>query len=132
MAIETSGAFGVAAAKVIGLKAVLAMIGAAILYMVMPPERPDGSFSRSEFAARLAVAVFFSLLLGDWVVSVIHGLAPWLMAEKHPAPFWVASGAPGWWVSRSAALWIYNRRSKDIGELVNDARQMSGKPWQNS
>ena len=132
MALETSGAFGVAAAKMIGLKALLSMIGAAILYMVMPPERLDGSFSRSEFAARLGVAVFFSILLGDWVVSVVEGLAPWLKAAQHPEPFWVASGAPGWWVSRAAALWLYNRRSKDIGELVNDARQMSGKLGQNS
>jgi len=122
MAFEASAGAGLAAAKAFGGKAVIGMAGAAILYMVMPPERPDGSFSKREFAARLAVAGFFSVVAGDWLVAVVNGLAPWLQAQSHPAPFWLASGAPGWWVSRAAALWLYNRRGKDLGQMVDEVK----------
>lgn len=118
--IETSGAIGLAAAKLAGAKVALGMAGAALLYLFMPPERPDGSFNRREFAARMAVAGFFSLLLGDWFVDVVNGLVPALKAPAHPAPFWLACGAPGWWVSRAAALWLYKRRDKDVGEIVRE------------
>ena len=122
MPLETSAAGASAAIKAIGLKASLGMAGAAVLYLLMPPERPDGTFSRNEFAGRLTVAGLCSILLGDWAVDVVNGLAPWLFAAKHPAPFWLACGAPGWWVSRAIALWIYRRRGEDIGQMIKDAR----------
>jgi hypothetical protein len=115
---------GSSAAAAVGAKVGLGMAGAAILYLVMPPERLDGTFSKREFAARLAVAGFFSVLLGDWTVAVVDGLVPALKAAAHPAPFWLASGAPGWWVSRAVALWFYKRSDKDLGEMVQDAKQM--------
>lgn len=121
MGVEAgSGAF--LAAKTIGIKAGLGMAGAALLYLFMPPERPDGTFSKREFAARLVVAGFFSIVCGDWAVAVVNGLAPWLMAAEHPAPFWLAAGAPGWWLSRAVALWLYKRKDADVGEMVRDAR----------
>jgi len=122
MALETTGFFGAAAVKAIGVKVALGMAGAALLYMLMPPERLDGSFNKKEFAARLAVAGLASLLLGDWVVDVVDGLAPWLKAAAHPKPFFVAAGAPGWWVSRAVALWIYRRQNKDIAELAREIK----------
>lgn len=124
VAIETSSIIGAGALKALGIKACLGMVGAAVLYLMMPPERPDGTFNRHEFASRLAVAGLCSMLLGDWAVDVINGLAPWLMAAQHPAPFWLASGAPGWWVSRWVALWIYKRKGKDIGQVVRDAKEI--------
>ena len=124
VAIETSSIIGAASVKALGVKASLGMAGAAVLYLLMPPERPDGTFNRHEFAGRLAVAGLCSMLLGDWAVDVISGLAPWLMAAKHPAPFWLAAGAPGWWVSRAAALWLYNRKGKDLGQIVHDAKEI--------
>ena len=123
MAVETGAAGAAFAIKAAGIKASFGMAGAAVLYMMMPPERPDGTFNRREFAARLAVAGLCSLLLGDWVVDVLNGLTPWLKAGAHPHPFWVASGAPGWWVSRWVALWIYKRRDKDIGEVADDIKK---------
>lgn len=123
MAIETGTAGAGLALKAMGVKASLGMAGAAVLYLLMPPERPDGSFNRREFAARLIVAGFCSSLLGDWAVDVVNGLAPWLMAAKHPAPFWLAAGAPGWWVSRAIALWLYNRKGKDIAEIADDIKR---------
>lgn len=120
--IETTGIIGGAAIKAAGAKAALGMAGAAVLYLLMPPERPDGTFNRKEFAARVAVAGMCSLLLGDWIIDVLNGLLPWLKAEAHPHPFWVAAGAPGWYVSRAVALWLYKRRAMDIGELVHDAK----------
>lgn len=100
----------------------LGMAGAAILYLLMPPERPDGTFNRKEFAGRLMVAGFFSALLGGWLVSVVAGVAPWLQAEAHPAPFWMAAGAPGWWISRWVAVAIYRRRGKDLLEVVSEIK----------
>ncbi len=111
-----------AAAKTITAQAALGMAGAAILYLVMPPERPDGTFSRREFAARLAVAGFFSNVFGGWLVAVVDGIVPLAQASAHPAPFYMLVGAPGWWISRAAALWIYNRRSKDLAALINEVR----------
>lgn len=111
-----------AAWTTISAKVLLGMAGAAILYMLMPPERPDGTFNNKEFAARLAVAGFFSALLGDWVVSVVDALVPALQAGAHPAPFWLMAGAPGWWISRAAALYIYRQRDRDISQVVHDIK----------
>jgi hypothetical protein len=105
-------------------------LGAVVLYLVMPPGRPvqagemiDGAAHKrevqKEFGARLFIAIVFSILCGDWVVD----MAPaFLMAHAHPLPFWVAAGAPGWWISRWAALWLYKRQDKDIGEVADEIK----------
>lgn len=121
--IEASaGVAGLVIAKVAFVKAVFGMAGAAVLYLAMPPERPDGTFSRKEFAIRLAVAGFFSWAFSDWAIDVIQGAMPILKAASHPKPFEILTGAPGWWVSRAAALWFYQRKDKNIAELARDIK----------
>lgn len=111
-------------AQLIGIKAALGMAGAVLLFLGAPPERPrDGSHSKVEFITRLAVAGFCSALLGDWFVDLVNGLAPWLMAAKHPAPFWLAAGAPGWWVSRWVALQLYKWKDKTAFEVIGEVRK---------
>lgn len=62
--IETTGLIGGAAIKAAGAKAALGMAGAAVLYLLMPPERPDGTFNRKEFAAQAAPSGLFSFPIG--------------------------------------------------------------------
>lgn len=132
MSAEVSAA-GAIAFKAAGIKGALGGLGAVLLYLALPPGRPvkDGDtldpakHSKEvarEFVLRLAFAVIFSMLLGDWLVDVVEGVAPWLMAVKHPHPFYLAAGAPGWWVSRAVALWFYKRQDKDIAQLAEDVK----------
>lgn len=134
MAFETTGAVGLTV-KAMGVKGGLGALGAVLLYLALPPGRPvkDGAEldpvkhtkeAAREFVLRFAFAIVCSILLGDWLVDVIQGIAPWLLAAKHPHPFYVAAGAPGWWVTRAVALWFYKRQDKDIAELAHDAKTL--------
>jgi hypothetical protein len=117
-------AVGFALLKAYGLKVVLGMVGAALLYLVLPPVKPDGSFDRREFVLRLAAAGVFSSVFGDWAVAMLMQYVPSIQAEKHASPVYLMVGAPGWWVSRAVALWLQRRSGKDIGELVGEAKGM--------
>lgn len=121
MAAESAG--GLALIKVYGIKAALGMLGAAMLYMVLPPVKQDGSFDKREFVARLACAGLFSMIFGDWAIQLLDVYLPQLHAVDHTAPIYLMVGAPGWWISRAVALWFQRRREKDIRELVDDARK---------
>ncbi len=110
--------------KIYGLKVGLGMIGAALLYLMLPPVTGDGKFDRKEFVARLAVAGLFSTLFGDWAVDVL-GNWPWLHAGNHKAAVYLIVGAPGWWISRAVALWFHNRRAVDVGQMVKDVKDLS-------
>jgi hypothetical protein len=114
-------AAGVAFFKAYGLKVGLGMIGAALLYLVLPPITKDGTFDRKEFVMRLACAGLFSTMFGDWAVDVL-GNWPALHAGGHRGAVYLLVGAPGWWISRAVALWFQGRRDKDIGEMVKDVK----------
>jgi len=104
-----------------------------LLYAVLPPGRPvkkgatvDAAHYRSEatkeFIARLAVAVVFSVLFGDYVVDLMTEHFPGALAAKHPHVWYVVSGAPGWWVTRWVALWLYKHRNKDAGQIADEIK----------
>lgn len=95
----------------------MGMIGAALLYAVMPPINKDGTFNRTEFVLRLACAGTFSVLFGDWAVTVLMEYWPRLHADKHVGSVWLLAGAPGWWVSRAAALAMYRNKDKDLLQI---------------
>lgn len=122
MSEPTYGAAGFAIIKFYGIKALLGMVGAAILYMALPPKNPDGSFNEREFVFRLIIAATFSLFFGDWVADIMNNFLPWLNPYKHQKTVDLLTGAPGWWISRAAALWLYNRRGKDIGEVAQEVK----------
>ena len=119
---SSGGAAYYLAAKTLGGKAVMGMIGAAMLYAVMPPLNRDGTFNRREFIVRLACAGVFSAVFGQWGVDMLMQYAANLQADKHPAAVYLLTGAPGWWVSRAAALWMHRRRDKDAGEIINEIK----------
>lgn len=106
-----------------GTSAIFGMIGAAILYLVMPPVDSNGKFNRKEFAIRLAVAGLFSIFFGDMLVATIQHFAPWLEPLNNKSAVDLLAGAPGWWLSRAAALWFHNRQDKDIAEIIKDVKE---------
>lgn len=116
-------AAGIAFFKAVGFKAGMGMIGAALLYIVLPPKEPDGSFNEKEFVLRLAVAAIFSLVFGDMAADVLNHFVPWLQPYKHQKAVDLMTGAPGWWISRAVALWFYNRRGQDIAQLAKDVKE---------
>jgi hypothetical protein len=119
---SSGGAAYYLAAKTIGGKALMGMIGAALLYAVMPPLNLDGTFNKREFAVRLACAGVGSIFFGDWALQLIMEFAPRLHAENHSKAVDLLTGAPFWWVSRGFALYMYKRRDKDIGQVVDELK----------
>jgi hypothetical protein len=117
-----TGAAGFALLKTYGLKAVLGMVGAAMLYFILPPLNKDGSFNKHEFVCRLAVAGICSVMFGDWAVDILNHFAPWLKASDHRSAVDLMIGAPGWWASRAVAIYAHKRRDKDILQLVQEVR----------
>jgi hypothetical protein len=119
MTDPSSGGAAFLAAKAIGGKALMGMLGAALLYAVMPPVNKDGTFNRAEFVIRLACAGTFSIVFGDWAVTMLMEFLPRLHADKHVGAVWLLAGAPGWWFSRAAALAMYRHRDKDLLQVWN-------------
>lgn len=132
-----SAAAAILAMKAWLIKALLGMLGAALLYLVLPPGDPlpkqalpkqrAAYMARRkriarEIVLRIGMAGIFSLLLGDWTVAVLDHSLPWLMAGSNPHPFWLACGAPGWWISRWIALWLHRREAEDIAEVISDLK----------
>jgi hypothetical protein len=119
-----SGSAGIAIFKLYGAKAVFGMIGAALLYAVLPPTNKDGSFNTKEFVLRLAVAGVFSIVFGDMAADAINNswLAEWIQPYKHKSAIDLMVGAPGWWISRAVALGMRKRENKDIVDLVKEVK----------
>jgi len=126
-AASAAGAAG-SALSALGSKAALGLLGAAALFVLMPPGRPNDAHTTRkelgrEIGARMFMAGISSHFGGDWVIDVVNNLAPWTMAAKHPAPFLMLTGALGWYVGRAAALWLYKRQDKDLGELKDELKK---------
>lgn len=126
MADTSWGEAAGAAAQGLASKVGAGMIGAVILYMVLPPVNEDGTFNRREFISRLAVAGVISAFFGDWSVDLLVENWPALHAEKHRAGVYLLTGAPAWWVSRAAALWLRRRQNKDLGQVADEFRRPKG------
>lgn len=112
-----------------GSKAFLGILGVALMYLALPPGRAkDVPTTRREIAlevcVRMLCAGIFSILLGDFVVDLVNNIAPILSATKHPHPFYMAAGAPGWWVSRWFALQFYAWKDKTVGEVIDNVRNI--------
>lgn len=120
MAAESAG--GIALLKLYGIKAAIGMIGAAMLYVVLPPVNADGSFNKREFVARLACAGIFSVIFGNPVYNFICSSVPSIAPVITTSMIDLMVGAPAWWISRAFALWFQKRSGKDIQQLLNDAR----------
>jgi hypothetical protein len=122
-----------AAVAALGTKAGLGIIGAALLYMLMPPGRPDDQpTTRREMAREIGVRFTFAGITsaagGDWVIDMLQQHLPSLLAAEHPTPFLMASGAVGWYIGRAVALWIYRRQDRDIAQLRDEIRDEWRRP----
>lgn len=119
-----SGAAGFALFKLYGAKAVFGMVGAALLYVVLPPTNKDGSFNAREFAIRLAVAGIFSVMFGDMVADIINNtwLSAWVQPYKHKSAIDLMVGAPGWWISRAVALALRKRENTDLVDVIKEVK----------
>ncbi|RJF99006.1 hypothetical protein [Noviherbaspirillum saxi] len=116
-------AAGLAFFKLYGLKAGLGMIGAALLYFVLPPVKPDGTFDQREFVVRLACAGIASMVFGDLAVDVLVSYLPSVPLAENRSAVYLLVGAPAWWVTRAAALWLHKRNGKDIAEAAEEVRK---------
>lgn len=121
--IETGSGGAAALFKVYGFKVGIGMIAGALMYAVCPPVDKTGKFNRKEFVTRLAVAGIFSTFFGDLGVETLQHYLPAIQWAKHEGAVYLVVGAPGWWISRAAALYFHNRRDKDIGQIVQEVKQ---------
>jgi hypothetical protein len=122
--MSAESASGIAAlVKLYGIKAVLGMLGTALLYIVLPPRNADGSFNEWEFAGRLACAGVFSCMFGDAGFEMLLHHVPKVAAALGPKAVDLLVGAPAWWITRAIALWFQHRHDKDIAELTKDIRK---------
>ena len=116
---------GLALIKAYGFKALCGAILVALLYLALPPLNPDGSFNRREFFYRLGTAIMASTMLGDHVVAIVDGLAPWLHAHEFPGIFYALAGAPAWWLTRLIAKWMHTRQDKDLAQVIHDVKDLA-------
>lgn len=123
-------------AKLAGLKGMAGLIGAALLYMLMPPGPPVQAgtvisdpkaykwATRKELGVRFSFAFLTSELLGEWFVDFVSANAAWLQADKHPIVFVGAMGAFGWYVGRWVALYLHKRQNTGLDDVVKDVKGM--------
>lgn len=122
--------------KTFSLKGLAGLIGAAMLYMLMPPGPPvvAGSVisdphayrwaTRKELGIRFAFAFATSELAGEWFVDFVQANAAWLQAGKHPMVFIGVMGAGGWYFGRWVALWLHQRQNTGLDDVVKDVKGM--------
>lgn len=115
---------GLALIKAYGFKALCGAILVALLYLALPPLNPDGTFNRKEFFYRLGSAILSSCFLGDHLVAVVQGIAPWIMAHDFPGIFYALAGAPAWWITRLIAKWMQTREDTDLAQVIKDAKDL--------
>lgn len=122
MSYEVEGM--IALIKAYGGKALLGMIGAAMLYLALPPLNPDGTFNKREFVWRLVVAGMFSCFFGDSVIDILSAYFPLINISIHTGPIYLMVGAPGWWISRVVALWMYQTKDKSALDIAKDVKEL--------
>jgi hypothetical protein len=122
--------------KTLSFKGLAGLIGAAMLYMLMPPGPPvvAGTVisdpkaykwaTRKELAIRFGFAFLTSELAGEWFVDFVQANAAWLQAGKHPLVFVGMMGAGGWYVGRWVALWLHKRQNTGLDQVVRDAKEL--------
>lgn len=123
--------------KVVTFKGLAGMLGAGMLYMLMPPGPPvmAGTVisdpkayrwaTRKELCIRFAFAFMSSEWAGDWFVDVVANNAAWLQAAKHPNVFIGMMGAGGWYAGRWVALWLHQRQNTGLDQVIKDVKGMA-------
>lgn len=134
--MELGTGAGLLAAKLASIKGVAGLIGAAMLYMLMPPGPPVAAgtvisdpkayawATRKELGIRFAFAFMSSEWMGGWFVDFLQANAAWLQAGKHPMVFVGMMGAGGWYAGRWVALWLHKRQNTGLDEVVKDVKEL--------
>lgn len=134
----SSGAAGVAALKFIGIPLTFASIGAALAYLLMPPQ------SSREWVTRLSVTFLGSLFVGPllffWFASTDIGASIVTTAVQElsgvrigallvdssyvkltlAAPFFMFGGLPSWYLLGWVMRWMERRKGKDAADIVSE------------
>lgn len=130
--MSTSAAAGGALIKIFGLPVLAGSLAAALGFMFMWPK------TKGEAFARFATSIVFSATAGPLLVVWLRSYSPGLFESAKDvaamygadqavgflfvaAPIMVAAGLPAWWIIGAVIRWFENRRSKDIGEMLDDA-----------
>lgn len=134
--ISTSAASGGAIFKLFGVPIVSAAAASALGFMVLWPKTPR------EAALRVLTTAVFSLVFGPVLVFMLHSQFPDLFASARQVatlagmhhevgllaiagPVMVVAGLPAWWILGAVVLWLERHKHRDIGELVDDVRQIA-------
>jgi len=135
----TSGAaVGFAAFKFIGIPLTAASLGAAIAFMLMPPQKPEEWFPRlfitflcSLFVGPILFFLFASTGTGAAIIATaVHELSgvhigPLIVDSSYvkltiAAPFFMFGGLPGWYMLGWIMRWMDKRKDKDAGEILTE------------
>lgn len=125
---------GAALAKLLGWPVIIGAVTAALGMLLLWPKTMMEGFTR------LVVTILSSSFIGPFFVFWLHGWKPGLFTSAKQiateagidplyglllvsAPLLVMSGLPAWWILGAIVRWFDNRRGKDIGELVHDAKE---------
>jgi hypothetical protein len=129
----SSAAGGWAIGKAIGGLLAIGVVASALGFLVLLPKTPK------EAAVRVLATMIGSALLGPLFVAAAYsrypevfsagatiaqtmGLESWLGMFMVAAPLLAMAGLPAWWVLGAVVLWFDNRKAKDIGQMIADAR----------
>jgi hypothetical protein len=112
---ETVG--GLAILKLYGAKAIGGVIAVALGFAVLWPK------TRNEGVARIGCSIAGSMLGGETLLQIVHNLISWYPKGTEAAMLiYVATGLPAWWVLGAFVLWFDTRKSKDIQQMIKDAK----------
>ncbi len=126
---------GVTLYKFFGSSMFAASIAVAVGFLFLWPKTLKEAF------VRISCTILASSMFGPFMVMALHSWWPSLFDSSKTiaaqagmdgafgllflsAPIMVVAGLPAWWVMGAIIRWLDRRRNADIGELVNDARQI--------
>jgi hypothetical protein len=129
----SSAAGGWALGKAIGGVLAIGVVASALGFLVLLPK------TVKEAAVRAIATMAGSALLGPLIVAAAYsrypevfsagatiaqtmGMEAWLGMFMVAAPLLAMAGLPFWWILGALVLWFENRKAKDLGQLVADAR----------
>lgn len=131
----SSAAGGIALWKVAGSILGIGVVASALGFLVLLPK------TAKEAAVRALATMAGSALLGPLLVAAAYsrypevfsagatiagnmGMESWLGMFMVAAPLLAMAGLPFWWLLGAGVLWLDRRKGKDLGELVQEARQV--------
>ena len=130
--LTTTAASG-ALIKIFGVPLIAGSLAAAMGFMVLWPNSKREAFAR--FATSIISSATLGPLLVVWLrannpglfdaakaVAVLYGADNTIGFLFIAAPIMVVAGLPSWWIIGAFVRWFDNRKDKDIGQMIKDAK----------